>query len=100
MVVVDALKLPVTFPVTFPVKGPENAVAVTVPETFSLPDTVSFPVMANVPPDGVMLLMIEDTDGAVGENAFNPVVVLSPTKISPVLLDIYITNDFSEMIGA
>jgi len=61
----DPVTLPVTFPVTFPVtlpvKGPENDVAVTVPETFALPDTVSFPVMANVPPEGVMLLMMEDT---------------------------------------
>ena len=85
---------PLTFPVTLPVKDPEN-VADTVPET------VSFPVMANVPPDGIILLMVEDKE--TGDPTVDPqglilVDVLSPVNISSELLDIYVNVENFRLI--
>ena len=78
---------PLTFPVTLPVKGPENVVADTVP------DTVSFPVMANVPPDGIILLMVEDKETGDDPQGLILVDVLSPVNISSELLDIYVNGE-------
>ena len=77
---------PLTFPVTLPVKDPEN-VADTVPET------VSFPVMANVPPDGIILLMVEDKETGDDPQGLILVDVLSPVNISSELLDIYVNGE-------
>ena len=83
---------PLTFPVTLPVKGPENVVADTVP------DTVSFPVMANVPPDGIILLMVEDKETGDDPQGLILVDVLSPVNISSELLDIYVNGENFRLI--
>ena len=98
MVVVALLK--------FPLKLPENVVAVTVPPdelevpllklvavpvTFPVivPVTVKFdemdslPVMANVPPEGVIALMVEETGPKYG---FKFVDVFSPVNKSFALI--------------
>ena len=77
---------PLTFPVTLPVKDPEN-VADTVPET------VSLPVMVNVPPDGIILLMVEDKETGDDPQGLILVDVLSPVNISSELLDIYVNGE-------
>ena len=82
---------PLTFPVTLPVKDPEN-VADTVPET------VSFPVMANVPPDGIILLMVEDKETGDDPQGLILVDVLSPVNISSELLDIYVNVENFHLI--
>ena len=59
MVAVAALPVqepddPLILPVTLPVNDPMND------EEVNVPDTVSSPVIANVPPEGIIELMVEE----------------------------------------